>query len=122
MVMENSEHVMFAGDGAEEYADQMDVERVENDYFHTQDRYEAWQRAQERDAMSEEQQSSLLESGNVDAWNSKYGTVGCVVLDQDGNLVAGTSTGGMTNKNTAAWAMCPLLVQGHTPATWWQYR
>lgn len=109
LVMENSRHVMFAGQGAEEYASEMDVERVNQDYFHTQSRHEAWKRAVERE---EEQQSSLVPGENTEAWNQKYGTVGCVVLDQEGTLVAGTSTGGMTNKKYGRVGDVPIIGAG----------
>lgn len=92
-VMEQSKHVMFAGEGAEEFAGEMEVERVNQDYFYTEKRYQAWKRAVQEGA---EGQSGLINP--VRREDRKYGTVGCVALDQDGMLVAGTSTGGMTNK------------------------
>lgn len=107
MVMENSKHVMFAGDGAEEYADEMGVERVNQDYFYTEKRYEAYKRAIEQDS-----QSGLKEKSKAHWEDSKYGTVGCVVLDQNGMLVAGTSTGGMTNKMYGRVGDVPIIGSG----------
>jgi beta-aspartyl-peptidase (threonine type) len=107
--MENSRHIFFSGQGAERYADQTDVERVENDYFFTQNRYEAWERAQE-------QSSTLFESSEHENWeqrlNEKFGTVGAVALDMDGNLAAATSTGGMTNKQFGRVGDVPIIGSG----------
>jgi beta-aspartyl-peptidase (threonine type) len=109
LVMENSRHIFFSGQGAERYADQTDVERVENDYFFTQNRYEAWERAQE-------QSSTLLENSEQENWeqrlNEKFGTVGAVALDMDGNLAAATSTGGMTNKQFGRVGDVPIIGSG----------
>lgn len=106
-VMENSKHVMFAGEGAEEFADETDVERVNQDYFYTEKRYEAYKRAIKQDSQSELKQESDQH------WeDSKYGTVGCVVLDKDGMLVAGTSTGGMTNKKYGRVGDVPIIGAG----------
>lgn len=112
LVMENSDHVMFATDGAEEFADETDVERVDQDYFHTEKRYNAWERAQED---NEDAQSSLLqedESSESFRIEDKYGTVGAVALDSNGELVAGTSTGGMTNKMYGRVGDVPIIGAG----------
>lgn len=114
MVMEESKHVMFAGEGAEEFADEMEVERVNQDYFYTEKRYRAWKRALEEE--SEEAQSSLIrpgpEQGN-EFWDGhKFGTVGCVAVDREGNIVAGTSTGGMTNKMFGRVGDVPIVGAG----------
>ena len=109
LVMENSRHIFFSGQGAERYADQTDVERVENDYFFTQNRYEAWERAQE-------QSSALPVREEQENWeqrlNEKFGTVGAVALDMDGNLAAATSTGGMTNKQFGRVGDVPIIGSG----------
>jgi len=76
-VMTNSEHVLLSGRGASEFAKSQGLEIVDSSYFYTEERWKGLQNA--------------LES-------EKHGTVGCVVLDKYGNLAAGTSTGGMTNK------------------------
>lgn len=109
-VMENSEHVMFAGDGAEEYADQTDLERVDQEYFYTDKRYEAYQRAIQSDDQSGNIQLEVESTLNFD--DEKFGTVGCVVLDQNGMLVAGTSTGGMTNKKYGRVGDVPIIGSG----------
>lgn len=102
-VMEESEHIFFATDGAEKFADQTGVERVDPEYFKVQSRYEAWRRANR-------QTSGNLNLLDDDSW--KYGTVGCVALDKNGNLVAGTSTGGMTNKKYGRVGDVPIIGSG----------
>ena len=102
-VMEESNHVFFAGDGAEKFADQTTVERVDPEYFKVQRRYEAWKRANAGTGGNLE----LLEDNS---W--KMGTVGCVALDSEGNLVAGTSTGGMTNKKFGRVGDVPIIGSG----------
>jgi beta-aspartyl-peptidase (threonine type) len=108
LVMENSKHVMFSSDGAEEFASEMGVERVNQDYFYTESRYRAWRRAlQEED---EDAQSGVFDEENHN--KDKFGTVGCVALDQSGQLVAGTSTGGMTNKMYGRVGDVPIVGAG----------
>ncbi|MDZ7680946.1 MAG: isoaspartyl peptidase/L-asparaginase [Fodinibius sp.] len=109
LVMENSKHVMFSGDGAEAYADKMEVERVNQDYFYTEKRYKAWKRA-----LQEEAQSSADAPGPKSKYyvENKFGTVGAVAVDQDGQIVAGTSTGGMTNKMYGRVGDVPIVGAG----------
>lgn len=90
-VMEKSEHVLLAGSGAEVFAEQEGLELVDPSYFYTQKRFESFQRAKE---------------------NEKHGTVGCVALDRKGNLCAGTSTGGMTNKKFGRIGDSPIIGAG----------
>jgi beta-aspartyl-peptidase (threonine type) len=99
-VMNASEHVMLAGKGASDFAKQQGIEMVDSSYFRTQKRWESLQR--------------ILKA-------EKHGTVGCVALDKHGNLAAGTSTGGMTNKkygrigegNYANNNTCAVSATGH---------
>lgn len=107
LVMEKSKHVMFAGKGAEAYADKMGVERVNQDYFYTDKRYKAYKKA-----IREEAGSGLNDADTMLTEDEKYGTVGCVVLDKDGMLVAGTSTGGMTNKKYGRVGDVPVIGAG----------
>ncbi|MEM8799297.1 MAG: isoaspartyl peptidase/L-asparaginase [Pseudomonadota bacterium] len=96
-VMEKSQHVMLHGRGADIYAEQQQLEMVENSYFHTEHRREQLKRAQERGAAV-----SL----------SKFGTVGAAARDRDGNLAAGTSTGGLTNKRYGRVGDSPIIGAG----------
>lgn len=104
-VLSDSRHIFFSGEGAEEFADEMGVERVKNEWFSTPRRYEQWQRAQEN-------QSSLLKPGEGEVSDVPYGTVGAVALDMYGNLAAGTSTGGMTNKKFGRVGDVPVIGAG----------
>ena len=101
-VMEKSEHVMLSGAGAEEFALEQGLETVPNSYFFTQQRYDALMRAQQ----AESDQTSMVLT------DRKFGTVGCVALDQSGNIVAGTSTGGMTNKKYGRIGDSPIIGAG----------
>lgn len=114
LVMENSKHVMFATDGAEEFADEMDIERVDQDYFYTESRYEALQRALEQEEENNEQSSLIPHEDKTSLYadGEKYGTVGAVAVDKDGQIVAGTSTGGMTNKMYGRVGDVPIIGSG----------
>jgi beta-aspartyl-peptidase (threonine type) len=90
-VMEQSEHVMMAGHGASVFAEQAGLEIVDPSYFYTKNRFESYQKAVAKD---------------------KHGTVGCVALDKEGNLCAGTSTGGMTNKKYGRIGDSPIIGAG----------
>ena len=90
-VMNHSGHVFLSGKGAESFAKNRNLEIVENEYFHTKFRY-----------------NQLLNKKDED----KYGTVGCVAIDVDGNIVAGTSTGGMSNKKWGRIGDSPIIGAG----------
>ncbi|WP_445664176.1 isoaspartyl peptidase/L-asparaginase family protein [Fodinibius sp. AD559] len=114
-VMETSEHVMFATEGAERYADKVGVERVDQDYFYTESRYKALQRALEQEEEEDGKQSSLIPDEDKTALyadGEKFGTVGAVAVDKDGQIVAGTSTGGMTNKKFGRVGDVPIIGSG----------
>lgn len=100
-VMEQTPHVLLIGAGAEAFADQTGVERVPNDWFGTENRRRQLDRAREREA--ERQQASLA---------SRYGTVGAVAKDRQGDLAAATSTGGMTNKRFGRVGDVPVIGAG----------
>jgi beta-aspartyl-peptidase (threonine type) len=89
-VMRGSDHVFLIGEGAEKFAFEQGHEYTEQDYFFTERRYEQLQ------SMKEKGLFALSESKYPD--DKKYGTVGAVALDMQGNLAAATSTGGVTNK------------------------
>lgn len=112
-VMENSEHVMLSGKGAEEFAENRNLEIVDPKYFYTENRFRSLERLKERDAKATE----LDHDGKtafVDPYikDSKFGTVGCAALDKNGNLAAGTSTGGMTNKKWGRIGDAPIIGAG----------
>jgi len=115
-VMDKSQHVMMAGKGAEKFAAQQGCTIVDPSYFFTEDRWKALQKAKADDSLkarhgndSAKQKAFFRQPGNS---NYKYGTVGCVALDTYGNLAAGTSTGGMTNKKFGRVGDSPIIGAG----------
>lgn len=113
VIMERSPHVMLIGAGAEEYAEKEGVEIVNPDYFHTEARWEGLRRARQRDSartlLDHDADGSKLDLAQQD---SKFGTVGAVALDLQGNLAAGTSTGGMVNKRYGRVGDSPIIGAG----------
>ncbi len=102
LVMEQTEHVLLAGDGANEFADQMGVGTETDEYFFTEHRW-----LQLQDAIA---------SGRVQldhAAVKPVGTVGAVAVDENGLLAAATSTGGMTNKKFGRVGDTPLIGAGN---------
>jgi beta-aspartyl-peptidase (threonine type) len=115
-VMEKSPHVMMVGKGAEQFAAQQGLEIVDPSYFHTESRWKGLQKAKQEDSVNRQpghadssKKSGLQQTGNKDY---KYGTVGAVALDQQGNLAAATSTGGMTNKRFGRVGDAPIIGAG----------
>jgi beta-aspartyl-peptidase (threonine type) len=112
-VMENSEHVMLSGKGAEQFAKERNLEIVNPEYFYTENRFKSLERLKERNS----EKTELDHDGKtafVDPFikDSKFGTVGCAALDKNGNLAAGTSTGGMTNKKWGRIGDAPIIGAG----------
>ncbi len=103
-VMNSSPHVMMSGPGAEDFAKQQGLEMVDNSYFGTERRKKALEKVLEKEV---NKTSDLLEYQD---W--KYGTVGAVALDKEGNIAAGTSTGGMTNKRFGRIGDSPIIGAG----------
>lgn len=106
-VLENSPHVLLSGKGAEQFAAQQGMELVQNEYFHTEHKKASLKRSK-----ANESSSSTGYFRDELIKNNKYGTVGCVALDMEGNLVAGTSTGGMTNKKFGRIGDAPIIGAG----------
>lgn len=105
LVMEQSGHVMLARKGAEMFAEQNGCEIVPQSYFWTTKTRNGYNKQNE----AKGKKSYLGQPGNVD---EKYGTVGAVALDKQGNLAAGTSTGGMTNKKYGRVGDSPIIGAG----------
>lgn len=109
-VMQKSEHVMLSGKGAEEFAKEQKLEIVDPKYFWTQDRWNGLQKALEKEklkkATTQNKKPDYLEI------DQKFGTVGAVALDKEGNITAGTSTGGMTNKRWNRIGDSPVIGAG----------
>lgn len=105
LVMEQSKHVMLSGEGAEQFAQSAELELVEKSYFRDERRYEQWKRAQKRE---QQKQKTPTKSET----HEKHGTVGAVALDKNGNIAAGTSTGGMTNKRYGRIGDSPVIGAG----------
>jgi beta-aspartyl-peptidase (threonine type) len=110
-VMTNSPHVMLSGKGAEDFAVEQGFELVDPSYFYTENRYKSLQKVKEEEKtkLEKEGKSGYLTPAQKD---SKFGTVGCVALDKQGNLAAGTSTGGMTNKKWNRIGDAPIIGAG----------
>lgn len=112
-VMEKSPHVMMVGDGAEAFAQEQGVDLVPAEYFRTEERWEQLQKALEKEkALQGQPPSSQAPSRDPATGDEKFGTVGAVALDQAGNLAAGTSTGGMTNKRYGRVGDAPIIGAG----------
>ena len=103
-VMENSEHVMFARDGAEQFAKEQGFQFVKPEYFYTERRWKSYKDSLEREKRSKD--------SNLVPHYFKFGTVGVVALDATGNLAAGTSTGGMTLKRYGRVGDTPIIGAG----------
>jgi beta-aspartyl-peptidase (threonine type) len=95
-VMQYSGHVLLSGEGAKEFALSRGYENMPNDYFYNQFRFDQWQEIKETDDFQLDHVKT--EHKGFAHEEKKFGTVGAVALDMQGNLAAGTSTGGMTNK------------------------
>mgnify|MGYP005821284155 CR=1 FL=1 len=110
-VMNSSVHVMMSGKGAELFAKQQGLEMVDPSYFHNEKRHQQLLRIKESEKaeLDHDGKSAQMEPYEHDY---KYGTVGAVALDKNGNLAAGTSTGGMTNKRYGRIGDSPIIGAG----------
>jgi beta-aspartyl-peptidase (threonine type) len=106
-VMEKSPHVMMAGRGAELFATKVGLEIVDPSYFWTERRWKALQRE-----LVKEQQPAKPHAESRGDDDTRHGTVGAVALDAAGNLAAGTSTGGTTNKQFGRIGDAPIIGAG----------
>ena len=103
-VMEKSEHVFLAGEGAMQFAEELDYKLEDASYFYDELRYKQWQEIKDTDNFQ------LDHSVKKD---SKFGTVGAVACDRNGNIAAATSTGGMTNKKWGRVGDSPMIGSGN---------
>lgn len=106
-VMDNSPHVMMIGDGAEEFAKEQNLDFVKRSYFKTEARWRAY-----KDALKAEQAAAAKKQETGLPHDFKYGTVGAVALDRNGDIAAGTSTGGMTLKSYGRVGDAPIIGAG----------
>lgn len=114
-VMEKSEHVMLSGKGAEEFAKQVGLDIVPASYFYTEPRWQRLQELLKTDTSKVELDDDKRQSAKMTqvVIRDKIGTVGAVALDQQGNLAAGTSTGGMANKKFGRIGDSPIIGAGN---------
>lgn len=132
-VMEHSEHVMLSGKGAEQFAQKTGCTIVDTAYFFTQKRWDYLQQVLKNNETSStglKSDSNLSKKPSWAALDRKFGTVGCVALDHEGNLAAGTSTGGMSDKKygrigdspiIGAGTYCNNLTAGISSTGWGEY-
>jgi len=110
-IMDNSPHVMLSGKGADRFAQEQGLQIVDPSYFYTERRFNALQKIKEtlKTELDHDDKTAFYDS---DIKDSKFGTVGCAALDKYGNLAAGTSTGGMTNKRWGRVGDAPIIGAG----------
>ena len=112
LVMTETPHVLLAGPGADEFGELQQVERVDPEYFDTPATRQRWNEfLKQRDSGNGQGAARQLQLLDLDT-GSYLGTVGCVALDAHGNLAAGTSTGGMTNKQFGRVGDSPIVAAG----------
>lgn len=110
-IMLHSGHVMLSGKGANEFALKQGLELAHDDYFFNQDRYDQWIEIRDSDFYQLDHKADNLK-GIIPATDHKFGTVGAAACDAHGNLAAGTSTGGMTNKRFGRIGDSPVVGAG----------
>lgn len=108
-IMRNSNHVFLSGKGAGDFAIKQGIKLEPDEYFFSQFRYDQWRAIRDSDTYSLDHTNQELEELMKD---KKFGTVGAVACDQDGNIAAATSTGGMTNKKYGRIGDSPIIGAG----------
>ena len=103
-VMEKSEHVFLAGEGAMQFAKQLNYQLKDDAYFYDEFRHKQWLEIKDTDS---------FQLDHAKKKDSKFGTVGAVACDQNGNIAAATSTGGMTNKKWGRVGDSPMIGAGN---------
>jgi L-asparaginase / beta-aspartyl-peptidase len=109
-VMQNSNHVFLSGRGATDFALKQGIKLEPDDYFFSQFRYDQWKEIRDSDSYALDHTDSRMEELMRD---KKFGTVGAVACDSEGNLAAATSTGGMTNKKYGRIGDSPITGAGN---------
>jgi len=110
-VMLHSGHVFLSGSGAAEFALQQGFDMAKDDYFFNKSRYDQWVKIRDSNFTQLDHEGDNLKGALPDTGH-KYGTVGAVACDTNGNLAAGTSTGGMTNKRFGRIGDSPVIGAG----------
>ncbi len=103
-VMDKSDHVFLAAEGAMDFAKSLGFTLEDKDYFYDELRFNQWQEIKDSDSFQLDHSKSK---------DHKFGTVGAVALDQQGNIAAATSTGGMTNKKFGRIGDSPIIGAGN---------
>ena len=111
-IMDNSPHVMMAGNGADIFAKEQGLDIVAPEYFYTEKRLNSLKRIKDKAKAELDHDDKQAQFYDADIKDSKFGTVGCAALDKHGNLAAGTSTGGMTNKRWGRVGDSPIIGAG----------
>lgn len=110
IVLDSSKHVLLSGKGAEFLVEKFGIEMKPSSYFYTEKRLKQLHQIQGKDSISLNHTSFLIKNSLMD--DHKYGTVGAVAIDMEGNIAAGTSTGGMTNKKYGRIGDSPIIGAG----------
>ncbi len=105
-VMRNSNHVFLSGKGANDFAIKQGIKLEPDEYFYSAFRYDQWKAIRDSDNYSLDHTNHHLEELLRD---KKFGTVGAVACDANGNIAAATSTGGMTNKKYGRIGDSPVI-------------
>ncbi|MEO6188355.1 MAG: isoaspartyl peptidase/L-asparaginase [Ginsengibacter sp.] len=108
-VMIHSGHVFLSGKGANDFAIKQGIKLEPDEYFYSDYRYDQWRQIRDSDLYQLDHKGDKLVGLMKD---KKFGTVGAVACDQDGDIAAGTSTGGMTNKRYGRIGDSPMIGVG----------
>ena len=109
LVKDSTRHVLLSGKGAEDFAREYHLAMEDESYFYTEKRYRQLLKIQKKNTVQLDHSTSMIHTLTDD---HKLGTVGCVALDKNGNIAAGTSTGGMTNKKYGRIGDSPIIGAG----------
>lgn len=110
-IMLHSGHVFLSGSGAAEFALKQGIEQMPDEYFFNKSRYDQWIEIRDSDFYQLDHKEDNLK-GPLPNTDHKFGTVGAVACDEHGNIAAGTSTGGMTNKRFGRIGDSPVIGAG----------